>query len=274
MPPQQQPDLSPHRSTPAPARAAHRLLRLYAPVAMVIGLGSLAAICLTWYPFAMLVGLLPLPGTLRRRIGRGAIFAGTRLYTWILRSLCFVRLDLSALQQLRQERALVVVANHPSLLDAILFMSQLPNTVCVMKASLQQNILFGAATRLAHYVSNASPMQMVRQACDELRRDAHLVIFPEGTRTSQWPINPCSPASAIMAQRAPAPMQQVFIEMSTPYLGKGWPLFKPPVLPLVVTMRLGQRIEAPGEQVAADIARQFEQDMREHFAAPSSSSHV
>ena len=260
MPPQQQPDLSPHRSTPAPARAAHRLLRLYAPVAMVIGLGSLAAICLTWYPFAMLVGLLPLPGTLRRRIGRGAIFAGTRLYIWIL-------------QTLRTERALVIVANHPSLLDAILFMSQLPNTVCVMKASLQQNILFGAATRLAHFVSNASPMQMIRQACDELRRDAHLVIFPEGTRTSQWPINPCSPASAIMAQRAPAPMQQVFIEMSTPYLGKGWPLFKPPVLPLVVTMRLGRRIDAPGEQVAADIARQFEQDMRTHFNGTAEVSH-
>ena len=156
MPPQQQPDLSPHRSTPAPARAAHRLLRLYAPVAMVIGLGSLAAICLTWYPFAMLVGLLPLPGTLRRRIGRGAIFAGTRLYIWILRTLCFVRLDLRALQTLRTERALVIVANHPSLLDAILFMSQLPNTVCVMKASLQQNILFGAATRLAHFVTPSS----------------------------------------------------------------------------------------------------------------------
>lgn len=273
MPPQQQPDFPPHRSAPAPARAAHPLLRLYAPVAMVIGLGSLAAICLTWYPFAMLVGLLPLPGTLRRRIGRGAIFAGTRLYTWILRTLCFVRLDLRALQTLRKNRALVIVANHPSLLDAILFMSQLPNTVCVMKASLQQNILFGAATRLAHFVSNASPMQMIRQACDELRRDAHLVIFPEGTRTSQWPINPCSPASAIMAQRAPAPIQQVFIEMSTPYLGKGWPLFRPPVLPLVVTMRLDRRIDAPGEQVAADIARQFEQDMRTHFNSSAEASH-
>lgn len=240
---------------------------------MVIGLGSLALICLAWYPFAMLVGLLPLPGPVRRRIGRGVIFAGTRLYTWILRSLCFVRLDLRALKSLQQDRSLVIVANHPSLLDAILFMSHLPNTVCVMKASLQSNILFGAATRLAHYVSNASPMQMIRQACDELRRGAHLVIFPEGTRTAQWPVNPCSPASAIMAQRAPAPMQEVFLEMSTPYLGKGWPLFRPPVLPLVISMRLGRRIDTPGEQVAADIARQFEQDMRDHFSPLSPPTH-
>ena len=75
MPASQQPDSSPHSNASVPASAGNSLLRLYAPVAMVIGLGSLAAICLTWYPFSMLVGLLPLPGTLRRRIGRGAIFA-------------------------------------------------------------------------------------------------------------------------------------------------------------------------------------------------------
>lgn len=256
-----------HQPPSPAARIGRWMLRLYAPMAMLIGLGTMALLCLGWVPFAMLIGLLPLPGSLRRRMGRGMIFVGMRFYVWVLRALCFVRMDVAALKALRRERSIVIIANHPSLMDAVLFMAYLPNTVCVMKAALQNNILYGAATRLAHYVSNASPLHMIRQASEELRRGAQLVIFPESTRTTQPPINPgCSPACALMAQRGGAPLQEIFIDMSTPYLSKHWPLFKPPVLPLRITLHAGQRIDPIG-QVAADIAAQFEHNVRVHFRA-------
>lgn len=262
------------QGVPAPLPGwARMLLRLYAPVAMVIGLGSLALICLLWYPFAMVAGMLPLSGSWRRRIGRGVIHAGTRGYVAILRGLCFVRLDARALQPLRSESSLVIVANHPSLLDAVLFMSHLPNTVCVMKAALQSNVLYGAATRLAHYVGNASPLHMIRHACEELEQGAHMVIFPEGTRTTQWPVNSCSAASVIMAQHAHVPIQEVFIKMSTPYLGKHWGLLRPPVLPLTITLALGSRI-APSGQPSAAVARQIHQDMVDHLTSATPASHA
>ena len=253
-----------------PATIGQWLLRLYAPIAMIIGLGTLALLCLPWVPFAMLISLLPLPGQLQRRIGRGMIFLGMRFYVWVLQALCFVRLDVSALKALQRERSLVIIANHPSLMDAVLFMAYLPNTVCVMKAALQGNILFGAATRLAHYVSNASPLHMIRQASNELQRGAHLVIFPESTRTTTPPVNrPCSPACALMAQRANTPLQEIFINMSTPYLGKHWPLFKPPILPLRITLHTGQRID-PALHAAADIASLFEHNVMAHFGSGNS----
>ena len=253
-----------------PATLSSWLLRLYAPIAMLIGLGSLAVLCLTWFPFALLIGLFPLPKNARRRIGRGMIFLGMRFYVWILQALCFIRLDIQALETVRHARSIVIIANHPSLMDAVLFMAYLPNTVCVMKAALQNNILFGAATRLAHYVSNASPLHMIRQASDELQHGAHLVIFPESTRTTQYPVNPCSPACAIMAQRGNTPIQEIFISMSSPYLGKHWPLFKPPTLPLRITLHAGQRMD-PNQHAPADIARMFEQNAATHFASDTPS---
>ena len=245
-------------------------LRLYAPISMLIGLGSLAALCLTWFPFALLIGLFPLPKNVRRRIGRGLIFLGMRFYVWILQALCFVRLDVQALETVRHTRSIVIIANHPSLMDAVLFMAYLPNTVCVMKAALQDNILFGAATRLAHYVSNASPLHMIRQASDELQHGAPLGIFPESTRTTQHPLNPCSPACAIMAQRGNTPIQEIFIHMSSPYLGKRWPLFKPPALPLRITLHAGQRMD-PNQHAPAEIARMFEQNAAAHFTSDTPS---
>ena len=230
---------------------------------MTIGLGSLALICLAWWPLAMLLSLLPLSPDRQRHIGRRTIYHGLRFYLWLLRVACIIDCDGRAVESLRAETRLIVVANHPSLLDAVILLASLPNAVCVMKAALQENPMYGAATRLAHYISNSSALAMMHGACSELARDegAHLVIFPEGTRTTQFPVNACGPSSALIAKRAQVPVQVVHIDMTSPYLGKNWGLFRPPQLPLVCRLRLGPRylpdadVRALTEKIERDLAQ-------------------
>ncbi len=241
------------------------LLQLYRPISMVTGLGALGLMCLLWYPFALLLGLLPLSPYTQRRIGRGTIHFGMRIYMWILRYLCIIRVDAKSLYAMKDTPAAVLVANHPSLLDAVIFLGHLPNVVCVMKAALQKNILYGAATRLSHFVSNKSPLEMINAASEELRLGGHLLIFPESTRTVQWPVNPCGSASGMIAKRAQVPLQSFFIEMSSPYLGKNWPLFKPPELPLDIRVVMGPRIPCE-ETTGSQVAHAFEAHVRAHFA--------
>ena len=50
-------------------------------------------------------------------------------------------------------------------------------------------------------------------------------------------MGPCSATAGLIAARAGVPVQTLVIEMSTPYLGKHWPLFRPPSLPLAVRVR-------------------------------------
>jgi 1-acyl-sn-glycerol-3-phosphate acyltransferase len=76
------------------------------------------------------------------------------------------------------------------------------------------------------------------------------VIFPEGTRTVNFPVDPCTPSTGLIAKRSGVPVQTLLIEFSTPYLGKAWPLFRPPPLPLSCRIRLGRRF-APPVDVAA-----------------------
>lgn len=237
----------------------------YETLAMVIGLGALAAICLVWLPFAMLLHPL-LPRRIGQPLGRAVISAGFRGYLWILGVLCACRFELSELDRLRGEGPLIVAANHPSLLDAVMLVSRLPNAVCVMKASLLDNLLFGAAARLAGYIRNDAPLEMILRAREELRYGAQLVIFPEGTRTVHFPVDACQPAVGLIARRSGVPVQTLLIGFSTPYLGKAWPLFRRPVLPLSCRIRLGRRFPAPTDVSAftAELEAYFRSEAGSH----------
>ena len=239
------------------------LWSVYEHVAMVLGLGALAVVCLSWTPLA--IALYPvLPTPLGRWLGRQAIMRGFRLYVGVLRTVCACRFDLSAIDALRDQGPMVIAANHPSLLDAVLITSRLPNAVCFMKADIMDNPLFGAGARMARYVRNDNLLSAVLSCRRELQQGAQLVIFPEGTRTLGYPTNPLNPLSrstALIATRAGVPVQTVIIEFSSPYLGKGWPLWRKPSLPLTCRVRLGRRFDAPHD------ARAFTTELEAYFRA-------
>ncbi|WP_439588648.1 lysophospholipid acyltransferase family protein [Hydrogenophaga sp.] len=242
---------------------------VYEHLAMVLGFCALALLCLAWLPLAF--ALRPvLPQRLGQRLGRRVVMHGFRLYIGLLRLLCACRFDIEAIDALRDQGPMVIVANHPSLLDAVLITSRLPNVVCVMKAEVMDNPLFGAPARMAGYVRNEPPLHVVLRCREALRQGAQVVIFPEGTRTPGYPANPVNPLSrtaALIASRAGVPVQTLIIEFSSPYLGKGWPLQRAPRLPLAGRIRLAQRFEPPRDPRA--FTTELEAHLRAELARPT-----
>src|ERR1022692_2474776 len=187
------------------------------------------------YPF--------LPRRFGARLGRFLITCIFWPYLVFIQSTGLFKCDLSALDALSSDESLVIVPNHPGLIDVVLIGSRLTNIVCIMKKDIQDNILFGGGSRLTGYIRNDSTGNMVRAAVAELKQGSQLLIFPEGTRTVAQSVNKFSGAFAIIARRAGVPVQTVFIEYSSPFLGKGWPLWKKPQFPLTFRVTLGKRFE-------------------------------
>jgi len=234
----------------------------YEYAAMLLGLGLLALLCLLWLPCALILNPL-LPRRLGQPLGRSMISFGFRFYLRLLSLFCACRFDLTEIDQLRDQGPLIVAANHPSLLDAVIIVSRLPNAVCVMKAALMDNLLFGAAARLACYIRNDVGLDMILNSREALEQGAHLVIFPEGSRTLNFPVEACSPSVGLIASRSKTPVQTLLIEFSTPYLGKAWPLFRRPALPLRCRIRLGRRFPPPAnlQAFAAELETYFRAEL-------------
>ncbi|MFC7459925.1 lysophospholipid acyltransferase family protein [Hydrogenophaga defluvii] len=246
------------------------LWAVYEHVAMVVGLGSLALMCLAWLPFAMLLGPV-LPPATGQRLGRQAIMWGFRVYLRVLGAVCGCRFDLSELDSLQHDGPLIIAANHPSLLDVVLIVSRLPNVLCVMKASLMHHPLFGAAARLARYIRNDGMLQIVQQSREALPTGAQVLIFPEGTRTGTFPLGALTPTLGLITQRSGVPVQTVILEYSTPYLGKAWPLWRKPMLPLRCRARLGRRFDAPTDH--ALFTQTLEAYFRQELTPPAQAIH-
>lgn len=230
--------------TSSPSLLRRGLHRLYEYFALWFGLGLLGTISLTWSLLA-----IPLYYVLPKRwadpVGRRAATLGTRIYIGALGLIGACRFDLTALDALCVEGPLIIAPNHPSLLDALMVISRLPNMACVMKADIVDNVFLGAGARLAGYIRNDAQLSMIRQAVTELKNGSHLLLFPEGTRTTRWPINACKGTTALIARQARVPIQTVFIETDSPYLSKSWPLFRRPTMPITYRIRLGRRFEPP-----------------------------
>lgn len=154
------------------------------------------------------------------------------------------KFDLRALDALKRERRVLLVPNHPSMIDVFLILSRLPRAVCLMKASISTNPFLGIGAWLGGYISNRQPEKMFRAAIDSVRTGNLLLIFPEGTRTTQQPVNPFRNSPALIARQAQAPLQTLIITANTPYLAKGWKIWRPPpVFPMCWRVVPGERFE-------------------------------
>ncbi|MDF2465663.1 MAG: phospholipid/glycerol acyltransferase [Ramlibacter sp.] len=234
----------------------HETLRLH------LGFLLLGAFCLAISVAALPMGVL-LPRAPRKRMGRGLISTSVRAYLKMLSWMGACRFDLSELDALRGEPPMVIAPNHPSLLDALMVLSALPNAGCVMKADIVNNVIFGGAARVAGYIRNMPLRTMVQQAIGDLHQGSHVLLFPEGTRTTRFPIGRLQGTCGLIAKHAGVPVQTVFIETDSGFLGKGWTLSWTPRMPITYRVRLGKRFDPPthSARFVAELEQYFQSEL-------------
>lgn len=235
--------------------------------ALGAGMGLLALMCVLWSPIAFALGAL-LPESLGRRIGRRTITLAFRLYLYLLSRWGMLRVDLRELDALRAEPPLIIAPNHPGLLDAVLVLSRLSAVGCIVRTDRLHHPLLGPGARLAGYIPNHPQLGMIKHAIAELCTGSHLLLFPEGTRTTRRPVNAFRNSPALIARQAGAAIQTVLIETDSHFLGKHWPWYRRPSLPIVIRVRLGQRF-APSREVRTLTGQLEEYFLNELGASPS-----
>lgn len=251
-----------------PPRRARSAAWLRVPYEHVVFYGLLAIFglsCLLWSVLAAILYRV-LPRRLGEPLGQRVIMAGFRCLIAAMRTTGIIECDLGELDSLARDEPLVIAPNHPSLLDAALVMSRLPNLVCAAKAEIWDNVFLGGSARLAGFVRNDAPARLIGDAVRQVRSGRHFLIFPEGTRSIGDTVGKFKGGFALIAKRAGVPVQTVFIETTSRYLAKGWPLLRKPRFPLVYRVRLGRRMPIDGDvhEIVAELHTYYRQELGEH----------
>jgi 1-acyl-sn-glycerol-3-phosphate acyltransferase len=230
----------------------------------------------SWFFFALFglvlnLGCLPLLllprrawlGSCMRWLIRGLF----RLWTFWFQLSGVLRVEWHGFER-EMPKGAVFVANHPSLLDATLLLSRLPDAICIFKRTLAMNPAIGPAALLADYVTAGTAVDLLRQASAGVRQGRAFLVFPEGTRTTPGQLlEPLKPGFALVAEQAGVPVQMILIRASEGLVPRGRPWWKPPTcLPARLEFHLDECWRPGPGQCALDFTRQVETHMRRRLA--------
>lgn len=207
----------------------------------------------------LLLGFLPATERTQRFFQR-VIHRQFAWFVWWIDAARLVRTDLPArLAPARRGPGLVIVANHPSLIDITCLLARVPEACCIFKPAIRRNPVLGAAARRAGYLASDGGHEVVREAAVRVAAGHHLVVFPEGTRTRAGvAVGRFRPGFVLIARRAAAPLQLVRIATRRPLMTKETPLWRPPHPDSAVAVTLGPRLELAPEARAAAAAAEIE----------------
>ena len=109
-----------------------------------------------------------------------------RLFRWhqgVMETLGLIEVHWIGAERLAVPGPKIIVANHPSLIDVVLVISQLPQADCIVASKRAENRWLRGSVAAADYITNDSGVAVVYEAARRLKAGRTLVVFPEGTRT-------------------------------------------------------------------------------------------
>ena len=150
---------------------------------------------------------------------RRVMFYTMRAYVGSMRILQLIDLEVIGLDRAPPPGSLLV-ANHPSLIDALILLGYVKDAVVVAKRSLQVNPFTWGGIRGANYIVNADPQALIEGCRARILAGETLVLFPECTRTADDGVIRLQRGAAHVAVRSGCPVIPVTIEFSEPLLTK------------------------------------------------------
>jgi 1-acyl-sn-glycerol-3-phosphate acyltransferase len=151
---------------------------------------------------------------------RALIRRSFRSYVGLMRALGVLRYEIRGLEKLQRD-GLLILANHPTLIDTVFLMAFVKNADCIVKGELWNNPFTGPTVRAAGWINNQGGPALVDDCIASLRRGNNLIVFPEGTRTPANGVISMKRGAANIAVRGARAMTPVLIRCEPATLGKG-----------------------------------------------------
>jgi 1-acyl-sn-glycerol-3-phosphate acyltransferase len=220
---------------------ARRERYLWRFVATALCFAAFGAGCVALALFAVPATWL-LPERSRPLRVRRAVGGAMRWFAGLMRSVGVLSYELEGAEGWGRPGQLIL-ANHPTLIDAVFLLGFAPSSNCIVKHEFWRNPLTRWSVVAAGYVSNSPTDRMIEEAAAALRAGQSVIIFPEGTRTVPGRQLEFHRGAAAIAVRAAAVVTPVYIQCSPPTLAKSDPWYRIPARRVHFSLRTGRDID-------------------------------
>lgn len=224
----------------------------------------------------LLLGLFVIPaigffsgrGTVRELRVQRAVCWAVRIYLFVIQALGTCTIRHEGGEKLRQPGTLVV-ANHPTFLDALALMSHMPQVDCVVKQSYFEHRILGPAVQGAGYIPSGDGPRMVELCVERLRAGRSIIIFPEGTRSPAGGLGPFARGAAHIALRAAKSPVPVTIRCKPPTLHRGVSWWQVPDRRFELSFAVAEPMQIQDQGQEGDnrskAARELTESLRSYF---------
>jgi 1-acyl-sn-glycerol-3-phosphate acyltransferase len=246
------------------ARRGDAFLWRFAGTAFSFAMFGMGALLLS---LTILPALRLLPRTRGLYLSRRVLRRGMRLFVGLMRTLGVLTYEIRGGDRLGQRRQLIV-ANHPTLIDAVFLIAFTPQACCVAKRAMFRNPLTRSVVAAAGYISNESTAEMIESAAAALAEGQCLIMFPEATRTRSGEPLAFHRGAANVALRAAAQVTPVFIRCEPLTLIKAEPWYRIPPRRPHFSLVTGEDLPLDDYRAMPSIplgSRAFNARMRDHF---------
>jgi 1-acyl-sn-glycerol-3-phosphate acyltransferase len=183
---------------------------------VVFGLGGLV-LRLAVFP---IINIFIWERQLQIRFARHVIRLSFRGFIGFMRVLGMLSYEIVGIERL-ERHGLLILANHPTLLDTVFLMAFVKQADCVVKGKLWDNPFMHGPVSAAGYINNESSEGLVEDCINSLRNGGNLIIFPEGTRTPHHGEINLKRGAANIAVRGKCNVTPIAIRCSPPAFRKG-----------------------------------------------------
>ncbi|MBC8087899.1 MAG: 1-acyl-sn-glycerol-3-phosphate acyltransferase [Phycisphaerae bacterium] len=179
--------------------------------------------------------------TRRARRSRETLAWTFRRFIGIMHGLGLLDYELRGFEKLKR-KGLLVVANHPSLIDTVFLLGFAGNSTCVVDDGLYRNSFTAGPLQASGYIRNDAGMNVLTECIEALDAGTNVLIFPEGTRTPPNGVIRMRRGVANIAVRAERNVTPVTIQCFPRTLMKGQKWWQIPERPPHFSLEVGDDI--------------------------------
>lgn len=114
----------------------------------------------------------------------------------------------------------IIVANHPTLIDYVILVTELPNACFIVKEAMWKNPWYAGIVRAVGYIKNNGAMHFLNEVGEGAKKEP-IVIFPEGTRSPVKGLHSFYRGAARVAVESDLEIFPLIIECEPRFMGKG-----------------------------------------------------